>query len=48
MKRFAGSLLPGVIFCDNETNTHRLWGGDGPAYPKDGINDHVVARRSHG
>ncbi|MGD0371106.1 MAG: glucosidase [Candidatus Dormibacteria bacterium] len=37
--------LPGAqpLFCDNETNTHRLWGGDGPAYPKDGINDHVVA-----
>ena len=30
------------LFCDNETNTRRLWGIDGPAYPKDGINDHVV------
>ena len=37
--------LPGAqpLFCDNETNARRLWGGDGPAYPKDGINDHVVA-----
>jgi hypothetical protein len=32
------------LFCDNETNTRRLWGAhDGPRYPKDGINDHVVA-----
>ena len=35
---------PGVpaLFCENETNTKRLWGYDGPAFPKDGINDHVV------
>ncbi|NUT33612.1 MAG: glucosidase [Hamadaea sp.] len=35
---------PGVpaLACDNETNTRRLWDCDGPAYPKDGINDHVV------
>ncbi|MGN6743546.1 MAG: MGH1-like glycoside hydrolase domain-containing protein, partial [Amnibacterium sp.] len=31
------------LFCDNATNTDRLWGRPGPAYPKDGINDHVVA-----
>jgi hypothetical protein len=30
------------LFCDNETNTERLWGAAGPPYPKDGINDHVV------
>jgi hypothetical protein len=32
-----------LLFCDNETNTQRLWGAE-PAvrYPKDGINDHVV------
>ena len=30
------------LFCENETNTRRLWGTDGPAYPKDGINDHLV------
>jgi hypothetical protein len=31
-----------ILVCDNETNTERLWGEPGPAYPKDGINDHVV------
>ncbi|MBI1375976.1 MAG: glucosidase [Frankiales bacterium] len=31
------------LFCDNETNAHRLFGSDGRSpYPKDGINDHVV------
>ena len=30
------------LFCDNETNARRLWGLDGSAYPKDGVNDHVV------
>ena len=31
------------LFCDNETNLARLYGGtnDTP-YPKDGINDHVL------
>jgi Mannosylglycerate hydrolase MGH1-like glycoside hydrolase domain len=35
---------PKVLFCDNETNSKRLFGGDSasPA-PKDGINDHVVS-----
>jgi hypothetical protein len=35
---------PEPLFCDNETNTARLF-GTAPltAYPKDGINDHVVA-----
>jgi len=32
-----------ALFCDNATNTERLWGVPGPAYPKDGINDHVVS-----
>ncbi len=37
-----GSAVP-LLFCDNETNEARLYGSaDGPAYPKDGINDHVV------
>jgi hypothetical protein len=32
------------LFCDNETNTQRLYGEAGrSAYPKDGINDHVVS-----
>jgi hypothetical protein len=31
------------LFCDNETNTQRLYGVPGrSAFPKDGINDHVV------
>ena len=36
--------LPEVLFCENDTNLARLYGSDAsPAYPKDGINDHVVA-----
>jgi hypothetical protein len=31
-----------ILVCDNETNTRRLWNVDGPPYPKDGIDDHVV------
>jgi hypothetical protein len=35
---------PELVFCDNETNVSRLYGSPiSPAYPKDGINDHVVA-----
>jgi hypothetical protein len=35
---------PELLFCDNETNSARIYGAPGgPAYPKDGINDHVVA-----
>ncbi|HEY7178587.1 MAG TPA: hypothetical protein VH305_05380, partial [Gaiella sp.] len=35
---------PDVLFCDNETNGGRLWGGaSASATPKDGINDHVVS-----
>ncbi len=34
---------PVAVFCDNETNAARLYGTEStPAYPKDGINDHVV------
>ena len=33
---------PALLFCENETNVRRLFGGAGPAYPKDGINDHVI------
>jgi hypothetical protein len=37
---------PELLFCENETNTARLFGAtDGPRYPKDGINDHVVEGR---
>ena len=38
----AGNGNPEPLFCDNESNMHRLWGGEGPPYPKDGINDHIV------
>ena len=35
---------PQALFCDNETNTGRLFGAAPvTAYPKDGINDHVVS-----
>jgi hypothetical protein len=38
------SRLPELLFCDNETNIRRLFGAaSGPQWPKDGINDHVVA-----
>jgi hypothetical protein len=40
-----GGTAPELLFCDNETNDERLYGVPGPAYPKDGINDHVVAGR---
>jgi hypothetical protein len=35
---------PQALFCDNETNVARLFGGPAiTSYPKDGINDHVVS-----
>ncbi|NUR58758.1 MAG: glucosidase [Catenulispora sp.] len=37
-----GAGGPEALVCDNESNTRRLWDIDGPRYPKDGINDHVV------
>ncbi|MGB8253913.1 MAG: glucosidase [Pseudonocardiaceae bacterium] len=40
----SGDGAPQPLLCDNETNTQRLYGVPGrSAYPKDGINDHVVA-----
>jgi mannosylglycerate hydrolase MGH1-like protein len=34
---------PTLLFCENETNTRRVFGYESSvAYPKDGINDHVV------
>ena len=39
----SGDGDPTPLFCDNESNAQRLWGVPGrSAYPKDGINDHVV------
>ena len=35
-------VAPEVLVCDNETNTAKLWGSEGPKYPKDAISDHVV------
>ena len=36
--------LPELLFCENETNVARLFGGAPQTpYPKDGINDHVVS-----
>jgi len=38
-----GGAAPAVLFCENETNSRRLYGAEhGTPYPKDGINDHVV------
>ncbi|HEY7594777.1 MAG TPA: glucosidase [Actinophytocola sp.] len=38
------SADPTLLFCDNETNTERLYDVPNTApYPKDGINDHVVS-----
>jgi len=39
-----GGRAPELLFCENDTNVERLFGGPLlTAYPKDGINDHVVA-----
>jgi hypothetical protein len=38
-----GRVAPDLLFCENETNAARLFAGaTHVAYPKDGINDHVV------
>ncbi|HWF25467.1 MAG TPA: hypothetical protein VG275_08475, partial [Solirubrobacteraceae bacterium] len=39
----SGSDTREPLFCENESNTRRIWGVDGPPYPKDGIGDHVIA-----
>ncbi|HEY5879703.1 MAG TPA: glucosidase [Nakamurella sp.] len=39
-----GDVAPRAVFCDNETNNPRVFGAAPlTAFPKDGINDHVVA-----
>ena len=39
----SGDGVARPLLCDNETNTQRLYGVPGrSAYPKDGINDHVL------
>jgi mannosylglycerate hydrolase MGH1-like protein len=36
--------MPTALFCENETNVARLYGAEPlTPYPKDGINDHVIA-----
>ena len=35
--------MPELLFCDNETNLHRLYGAPRVGFPKDAINDYVVA-----
>jgi hypothetical protein len=43
----ADGTLPAALFCENETNVARLFGAEPEtAYPKDGINDHVVSGAS--
>src|SRR5262249_8639138 len=34
--------VPELLFCENETNTARLWGGGVLGFFKDGLNDYVV------
>jgi hypothetical protein len=39
-----GGTAPKLLFCENETNEHRLFGvATSPQYPKDGVNDHVIS-----
>jgi len=33
---------PELLFCDNDTNSHRLFGMEAEGYFKDGINDFIV------
>jgi hypothetical protein len=40
--RFAALQPAKLLFCENETNGHRLFGLAAGGYPKDGINDYVV------
>jgi hypothetical protein len=44
---FAGDGDFEMLFCENESNAARLWGVAGTTgttpFPKDGINDHVIA-----
>jgi hypothetical protein len=44
-RRFLCPEAADLWFCDNETNSARLYGVDGPPFPKDGINDRLVHGR---
>ena len=37
---------PELLFCDNDSNSRRLWGSDAQGYFKDGVNDYVVGGRA--
>jgi hypothetical protein len=42
-RRLTASGSPEALFCENETNTARLWGAEAATpYPKDGIGDYVI------
>jgi hypothetical protein len=41
----SAGIEPALLFCDNDTNTNRLFGTDKHAFFKDGINDFIVAGR---
>jgi hypothetical protein len=44
LRSLVGSGNPSVLFCENETNTERIYGEPGSTpYPKDGIADHVIS-----
>ncbi|MCH2161851.1 MAG: glucosidase [Phycisphaerales bacterium] len=41
--RLRSDATPAILFCENETNTHRLYkADDSPEFPKDAINDAIV------
>jgi len=40
--RLACGGLPELLFCENETNSGRLWGHKTKGYFKDCINDYVA------
>ncbi|MBL9030946.1 MAG: glucosidase [Phycisphaerae bacterium] len=35
-------VAPELLFCENQTNTQRVFGVPGPAFPKDSIHERVV------
>ncbi len=41
-RRFSALQSSEFLFCDNETNNHRLYGGRNAGFAKDGINDRIV------